>query len=208
MAITTYALLKTAIADWLNRQDLTSIIPTFISLAESDFQRSIRTRDMVQRSTATVNSQYTALPDDFLEQRYVQINDTVPYRLQYVTPQEMQDLRARAADVADKPKKYTIVGLDMEVQPTPDADYTAEIAYIQKIPALSDSNTSNWLLAAHPDLYLYSSLIHAAPYLRDDERVGLWQTAHDLIIGGIKEQEDRSRYQEGPLRVSMSAIGG
>ena len=66
MAISTYAELQSAVGDFLNRQDLTTVIPTFIALAEADLNRSIRHRSMLTRSTATIDSQFTALPTDFL----------------------------------------------------------------------------------------------------------------------------------------------
>ena len=66
MAITTYTELKTAVADFLNRDDLTSVAPTFISLAETDMQRRIRHWRMEKRSTAEIDTQYSAIPADFL----------------------------------------------------------------------------------------------------------------------------------------------
>ena len=52
MALTTYTELKTSLADWLYRSDLASVIPDFISLAESQVERQLRTRQMIVRATA------------------------------------------------------------------------------------------------------------------------------------------------------------
>ena len=83
MAITNYTELKSSLADWLNRSDLTSRIPEFISLAEAAFNRNLRTRDMLSRSTTSTNAQYVALPSDFLEMLNVELPSYVwrPYRL-------------------------------------------------------------------------------------------------------------------------------
>jgi hypothetical protein len=67
MALSTYAELKASVADWLNRSDLTSAITDFVSLAESQMERDLRTRQMIVRANATVNTEYSALPDDYLE---------------------------------------------------------------------------------------------------------------------------------------------
>ena len=67
MSITSYTTLKSTIADYLNRSDLTSIIPTFISLAEANFQRNVKHWKMHKRAEATLDTEFTAVPSDYLE---------------------------------------------------------------------------------------------------------------------------------------------
>ena len=76
----TYAELKTAIAGYLNRSDLTSTIDTFIDNVEAELNRKLRTKDMIVRATATADAQYLAVPDDWLEAINVEItsNDFSP----------------------------------------------------------------------------------------------------------------------------------
>ena len=76
MAISTYSELKTAVSNWLNRSDLDLRIPEFIDLAEAGFNRMLRTRDQMTRSTTTASTQYVTLPDDFLQARNVNITST------------------------------------------------------------------------------------------------------------------------------------
>ena len=66
MALTNYTELKASIADFLNRDDLTAVIPDFITLAESGMNREVRHWRMETRKTAVLDTQYTALPTDFL----------------------------------------------------------------------------------------------------------------------------------------------
>ena len=73
--ITDYDTLQSAIADWLNRADLTSQIQTFIQLAEGDLNTRLRTRDMVIRAEATSDNEYVQLPADWLEAINLQIVD-------------------------------------------------------------------------------------------------------------------------------------
>ena len=61
MAITTYAELKSSIANWLNRDDLTAVIPDFIALAEAQIARDIRHWRQEKRVTTSVNEQYENL---------------------------------------------------------------------------------------------------------------------------------------------------
>ena len=83
MAITTYDELKTSVANWLNRDDLTSVVPDFITLAEADMNRKIRHWRQEKRSTAEIDTQYSAIPADFAEaiRFYLTANNTSPLEL-------------------------------------------------------------------------------------------------------------------------------
>ena len=67
MALSNYTELQASIADTLNRDDLTAVIPDFVRLAEAQLNRVVRHWRMEDRVIATVDSQYTALPTNFLE---------------------------------------------------------------------------------------------------------------------------------------------
>jgi hypothetical protein len=66
MSITTYSELKTSIANWLDRSDLTSVIPDFIMLAEKQMERTVRHHKMIERSSGALDSQYSAVPADWI----------------------------------------------------------------------------------------------------------------------------------------------
>lgn len=199
MALDTYSGLKTTIADYLNRDDLTSAIPSFITLAEAKFNRKLRVRQMVKRATATIDTQYFAFPSDFLQAKEFQLNTNPITYLQYVT-QNQGDYGSQNNYIAPgKPQFYTIVGTQIQVIPTPDAAYTGEFTYYGKITALSDANTSNWLLAYAPDLYLYGSLLEATPYLKDDERLAVWNTLYANSIGDIEVADQRASVSSTPI---------
>jgi hypothetical protein len=199
MALDTFAGLKTTIADYLNRDDLTSIIPSFITLAEAKFNRKLRVRQMVKRANATVDTQYFAFPADFLQAKEFQLNTNPITYLQYVT-QNQGDYGSQNIYIsAGKPQYYTIIGSQIEVIPTPDTSYTGELTYYGKIPALSESNTSNWLLAYAPDLYLYGALLEATPYLKDDERLGTWSSLYTNSLGDIEVADQRASVSSTPV---------
>lgn len=199
MALDTFSGLKTTISDYLNRDDLTSIIPSFITLAEAKFNRKLRVRQMVKRATATLDTQYFAFPADFLQAKEFQLNTNPITYLQYVTQNQGDYGSANQFISAGKPQFYTIIGTQIQVIPTPDTGYTGELTYYGKIPALSDSNTSNWLLVYAPDLYLYGALLEATPYLKDDERLATWSTLYTNSLGDMEVADQRASVASTPI---------
>ena len=191
MALTNYTDLKTSIADFLNRSDLTSVIPDFITMAEADMNRSLRIREMSVRTRSVIDSQYVKLPDDYLGMRNIELL-TDP-----VTPLEFMNLHNldihRASNATGKPLYYSIMQNNIEFAPAPDGDYTLEILYYQKIPPLATFST-NHILDNHCDAYLYGSLSHSAPYLHSDERIGVWSGKYQQIIEQIKTSDDKAKF--------------
>lgn len=174
MSIATYSDLQTAVANWINRDDLTSRIPEFITMAEAHFNRTLRRPEMENSAYTTINAETVALPTDFLAMRAIYLDSSPRQLLDYVAFSTMRS--QYASTTTNKPEVYSIVDGALVFAPIPDTSYTAQIVYWQKIPALA-SNSTNWLLTLAPDLYLYGSLVHAAKYIRDDAEV-----AADLII--------------------------
>lgn len=207
MAITTYAELQSAIGDWLNRADLVAVIPTFISLAEARFNRGIRHRKMVERATATLDTEYSALPADWLETIRYQLNTNPITVLEFVSPDQAAMLKG-ANSAVGKPIYYTQIGQQFQVIPVPDSgNYTGELTYYAKIPALSNSNITNWLLQDAPDLYLYTSLMQSAPYLRDDERIVTWAGMAQALQQDLTVSDERARMATSALRMRARSFG-
>lgn len=208
MAISNYSELKSTVADWLNRADLTSVIPSFIALAESQFNRDerLRTRDSMVRATASFDQQYEALPADYLEMANIQINGQIPFgKLQFVSLQQIDSYKDSYM-TNGVPKYYTIVGNQIELLPTPGATYQAEMVYFAKIPALSDTNPTNWLLTKHPDVYLYGTLIQSAPYLKDDDRMATWINLYERAVGDIEVADERALFAGSVIKVRTKAF--
>ena len=207
MALTTYAELKTSIGDWLNRSDLTSVIPDFISLAEAQVERTLRTRQMIVRANASFDVQYGAVPADFLEAKSLKLTSTNPE-----TPLSFLSIDALDAEMtkytgSGKPKFVGVVGGQLRIVPTPDSTYTTELIYYAKLSKLSTSNTSNWLLASSPDIYLYGSLLQAAPYLQDDARIQTWATLYERALNDLQTADDRGASSGGALLTRAKTFG-
>jgi hypothetical protein len=207
MALTTYTELKASIADWLNRSDLTAAIPDFISLAEAQVERTLRTRQMIVRANASFDAQYGAVPSDFLETKSLKLTSTNPQTPLGFLSIDALDNEAANYTASGKPKFFGVVGNQFRIVPTPDSTYTTELTYYAKLTKLSGSVASNWLLASNPDIYLYGSLLQAAPYLQDDARIQTWATLYERALNDSQTADDRSASSGGALLSRAKTFG-
>jgi hypothetical protein len=194
MAISNYSELKSAIADWLNRSDLTDSIPDFIVLAEARHKRDFKIRRMETRVTANTvaDSEFYSLPDNYVAMRNIQLNTDPKTPLEYLTPEQMD--RIYAGSAKGKPRAFSIIGNNIQLRPTPDSAYQIEILYFKHFTALSDSNTTNDMLTHHPDAYLYGALVEAEPYLQNDKRIQVWSSYYDRAKQDIISSNERDRH--------------
>ena len=210
MAITTYAELQTATANWLDRTDLTARIPEFIELAEANFNRVIRQPDMVTKNDSfSIAGRYTTLPTDTLEIVRIVVDLTPVIVLEYMTPEEISERRI-VMTATGKPYYFTTIGgstNQLEVLPSPDSTYTSSIVYYTRIAALTDSATTNWLLDSHPDIYLFGTLVEAEPYLKNDERMPMWTARLDKALNALGLQGQRERHTASGLRMRSRVLG-
>jgi len=201
MSITTYTELQRAIENWLNTPAVAQDIPSFIDLAEAKFNRRIRDYRMVKRATATVDTGYFVVPTDWLENIRFQLNTTPITTLEYVTPDQAAEEKVIFSSTG-RPKFFTMIGSQFQVVPAPDSNtYTGELTYYSSIPALTDETTSNWLLAAAPDVYLYGALMEAAPYLGEDNRTQVWGMMLEQALNAIQIESDRARIGSSSIRM-------
>ena len=201
MAISTYSELQTAVANWLDRDDLTARIPEFIALAEARFNRVLRLRSMEAKYTAnTVAAQRNlALPTSYIQMRNFQVNTSPLTTLSYVTP-EIYD-RLWGGSTQGTPKFYTILANEVSLGPIPATVQEVEMLFYKKFDNLSVTTTTNTLLTDSPDIYLYGSMLEAEPFIMNDERVPLWAAALDRAVSDMQEQDNKDRHSGSALRV-------
>jgi hypothetical protein len=205
MSLTSYSDLKTTVASYLGRSDLTSVIPDFISLAELRLQRTLRIRQMLKTVTAstTAADRTVGLPSDFLQMRDLYVQGSPRQVLSYMAPSSFS--RDARADETGKPTFYTLRADEIELAPYPDTAYTLEMLYYAKPAMLSDSNTSNIFLANCPDALLYGSLLEAEPYLMNDARLQVWSGFYQNAIGAITESDEGAEYSGVPLQIKVAS---
>jgi hypothetical protein len=204
MAITTYTELKAAIANWLDRDDLTAVIPDFISLAEKQMEREIRHYKMIERSSGALDSQYSAVPADWLETLRFSIIDGNTSALEMTTLNDLMTRRENASNTNGRPRFYAHIGETFELFPTPDTTYNMELVYYQEIPALSASNATNWLLTDAPDAYLYGALSQASPYLGEDERVAVWNSLFAGAVASLNRASLKTSQSSSGMRIQVN----
>lgn len=205
MAISTYAELKTAVANWLDRTNLTTRIPEFIALAESQIGKDVRIRQMEKRVSASISTEYYDVPTDLIKIRNIQIN-TTPYLtvLEYLTPEQMDQFLA--TNNTGVPYYFTIIGEEFQFKPIPDQTYTAEVAYFARLTAFSGDNDTNWLLTNYPDIYLYGTLIAAEPYVDNDKEIQKWSALYNRGVQAANKQDKESRFSGTTLRRRSKTI--
>ena len=171
MAIGTYGELKTAVANWLHRTDLTDRIPEFVALCESDLRRDLRLREMEDSTSVALTSTELAIPAGFIEARRVMVDDVVH---DYMLPGQFNPLREETT------YQYTVKGTNFVFQV---ASGTAKVDFYKAFTALADAADTNWALTTHPDVYLFGSLAWAQTYIGADPSLqrALYRAAVDRV---------------------------
>lgn len=205
MAISTYTELKAAIATWAHRSDLTSIIPDFVTLAESRINRltgPIMDREFEVDLTATVGSREIAMPTGVKISNKLWLTTYLPReRLVYRNPEDLPE------QIDSGPPSYwTVIGGDtIRLDSEADIAYTFKFFYRGKY-TLSDSFPTNWLLTNFPDIYLYASLMELGVYIEDMEQVAVWKAAYDLAVAQLQIIESRTKANT-TLRTEFGGVG-
>jgi hypothetical protein len=215
MAINTYATLQTAVANWLDRSDLTDRIPEFIALAEARMNRTLRLALMLNVDQTTLGGATAlvagtrdyALPSGYLQMLDFHLRTSPITTLSYLTPENMN--RMWAGSQGGEPLAYTIFSdnasgtpiKSVRLGPAPDSAYDYSIMFYKKIDALSVTNTTEAMLTDNPDVYLYGALLEAEPFLMNDQRVQLWATAFQEALRALQEQDNKDRHSGSAMRV-------
>lgn len=191
MSISTYNELLTALENHLDRSDLSSRLPEFVTLGESRIGREVKARQMEQRVSTTPTSGYSNLPSDFVSIRGVRITGSNIGWLDYMTPDAFFAQFPSGSSWATN--KYTIFGDELVFPSTPTGDI--ELWYFKKLEALSLSTSS--LFTSNPDLYLYAALTTSAPYLKDDKRIAVWEGLYRQVRDSVNVAHEHGRFPAG-----------
>ena len=203
MALSNYTELKSAIANWLNRSDLTDeISDDFIKLVESEYNAKLRVKAMLNSKTDySITAETVAVPTGFLQVRDFYITSGAEkYSLTYMSPTQMDQVKG--GSTSGRPTVYTILGDNFRFAPSPDATYTATLNYYKAIDALSGSTATNYILTNHPGVYLYGSLYHAANFLGGIEPSKLqnWLQLYQTGLERIERNDKEDQWSGSPLQ--------
>ena len=189
MTISTYSDLKAAIATWLARSDLTSVIPDLISFAEGRIYRDLRIKAMEADLDVTISGGLIDVPGDYIALKYA-----------YIDADPVQILERKTAGwiyghYPDRgstgiPASIAREGDNFIFGPSPGGAYNVKGVYYKKLAPLSDANPSNWFLANVPDLLLYGALIEAEGFVMNDNRTAFWQAKYEDIKASLSDNDD------------------
>lgn len=196
--IQNYDDLVAAVAKWLKRQDLTTVIPTFIQFAEEYFNNL---DDLVEvnarraRYIVTPTQAVFPAPSDMQQpiQAYMggRLLDFYPigYESQYA-----------AGTVPKIANGYQIIGNTISLS-VAQLGQIFQLDYYQALEGLSPTNESNWLLEDSPTSYLAGTLHEAFAYARDFEKAEYWKQKRDSALSVYIENDRSSRFPSGQLTI-------
>lgn len=198
-----YQSLCNKIADQLNRQDLVEAIPDFTVLATARISRDmsrVRHPGSIQRAQASIVDNYCVLPADFVAP-YQLMDQASGVYVEYLPPDKTKDLIANNTTLAPSQLYYSILGGTLRLHPPPgvSAPTLLDLWYYATVPNIDAVTTTNWVLSKYPDLYLYGSLVHSAPYLKADERLDVWEGAYQKILADIEIEAERALRPQSKL---------
>lgn len=191
LTFSNYDGLKDAVAQYLQRTDLTDQIPGFIQLAESEIKRRLRRKSV--RTSLVIVQESTGLPADCAEVRSLHLLTSSRSRDLPVlvgTLEQLAETRA-AYGAAGRPIRAAVIGSQLIVAPEPDRSYTADVVYFQQLTPLSATASTNDVLAEAPGLYLFGALMEAAPYLEHDERIVTWESKFEKALAQLDTMRER-----------------
>ena len=207
MALDTFANLKTTIANYLNRDDLTAYIPDFISLTEKRLNRELRVREMINSDTSTTTvsgTQNYTVPTGFIEAISV-IYQSDPFTtLSFISNHDFYR-NYNSSVTSGNPTFFTIVGDKIKLGVAPDQAVTLQIDFYKTVTALSDSNTTNDILTNYPELYLYGALAESSPFLMQDERLQTWASLYKEAVSKANESSSKGS-SSTPLLMSARSV--
>jgi hypothetical protein len=190
-AVQTYDSLVADISSYLERTDAATLqkIPTFIMLAEQIIATDLKFLGNLNVVQSNMVASQDVLDKPARWRKTVSMNITVDGQRQPVLLRDYEYLREYWPDPTQTGTPLYYSDYDYThwlIAPTPDTNYTFEVLYYQRVPPLSSANQTNWFTEYAPQAMLYGSLLQAMPFLKNDERVQLWQAMYQQAIEMLK----------------------
>jgi hypothetical protein len=190
----TYDSLAADISSYLERTDQATVekIPTFIMLAEQVIATELKFLGNLNVSTSNMVNGQAIIPKPARWRKTVSMNVTVNGQKKPVFLRKYEYLREYWPDDTQTGEPLYYCDYDYEhwlVAPTPDAPYNFEVLFYQRVQPLSSSNQTNWFTVYAPQALLYGSLLQAMPFLKNDERIAMWQQQYSAIMQTLKNED-------------------
>jgi hypothetical protein len=197
VAISTYTELKSAVANWLNRTDLTDRIPEFIALAEADITRNLVLPTIVGADTLDAGSDELDLSAILGYPKSIVMNTTTyMHPLVMTTLPALAELRRIGSGV---PWYYAFADGTVHLDVEADSAHAIKIEYVPDLVPLSGAAPTNNTLTRSPDIYLFGSLKEAELYLEHDERNPVWSAKYQKSVADENDARERAQYGAAPV---------
>ena len=198
-----------------NDAAVVAAVPDWIVLFEDTANREIRSRYAIKTTTLTANTssptpQVIPLPSDYNE-TFVSYNQALnpppsgypagPFLYPFEIKTPVQSVNDPNFYLLGMPFSYTIIGTNVVLGKTPDANYSFGFNYYAQVAGLASNPSGNWLLFYYPSLYLYGTLVHSAPFLGEDQRLQTWGALYQAALKSQQKTERDSRFSGNILRV-------
>ena len=193
-AVMTYDSLVSDIEQYLERNDTQTVaqIPRFIMLAEQVIASQIKFLGNLTVNESNMIASQAIIDKPARWHKTVSMNVTVSGSRTPIFLRKYEYLREYAPDPAVTGVPAYYADYDYThwlVAPTPADAYDFEVLYYERVQPLDSTNQTNWFTIYAPQALLYGSLLQAMPYLKNDERMGMWQQQYDLIINTLKNED-------------------
>lgn len=193
-AVMTYTSLVNDVETYLERTDQATIdkIPTFIMLAEQVLAADLKFLGNIAVATSAMVQGANVIDKPARWRKTVSMNIVVNGRRQPVLLRKYEYLREYWPDptATDVPEFYCDYDFThWLVAPTPDDDYTFEVLYYERVQPLDSNNQSNWFTQYAPQAMLYGTLLQAMPFLKNDERIAVWQAQYQQAVEMLKVED-------------------
>lgn len=190
----TYDSLAADISSYLERTDTATVqkIPTFIMLAEQVIATELKFLGNLNVSTSQMVAGQAIIQKPARWRKTVSMNVTVNGQKKPVLLRKYEYLREYWPDVTQTDVPVYYCDYDYEhwlVAPTPNLDYDFEVLFYQRVQPLSSSNQTNWFTVYAPQALLYGSLLQAMPFLKNDDRIPMWQQQYTAIMQTLKSED-------------------
>ena len=199
-----YLELRTIVKRYLKRTDLDDVIPDWIEFAQRRIDSDLRLPEQEYRTTTIANLQFLPLPVDWLEMRHVQVVFDGNFSLQYLTPEQLDNMgRQLKGDAPNPIQFYTIMDKQIELVPSPTADTEVEIElfYYAREPALVNDTDQTKILIIYPQLYIYSVMIEAMPFLEHVAGQASWQDMYDNLVALLNTRAQAGRFSGNSIQM-------
>lgn len=200
--VTSYSTLQTEVASTLARDDLTSYIPQFIQFAENKLYRSLNLRNEETALNVAISSGVAAVPSDFKALKFAYYDRTPAQLLQWVPIEELyRDYSTRTG--GGIPAVISREGSNFVFGPVPSSGTLKGIYYAKQDPLRTTD--PSWYVTNAPEVLLYGALLEAAPFIKDDQRILVWQTFYDRAVETLREEEYNSETPMSGLVIRADA---